>query len=83
VTSTTTTTPGSIKARGPCFNSPARYLGVQVGDLFQLERPLERGRIADVAPEKKKSRVLANSTANSAAALSRVEYFTHDGRHVA
>ena len=42
----------SMRAMGPCFISPAGIaLGVDVGDLLQLEGALERDRVVDAAAQ--------------------------------
>ena len=41
-----------MRAMGPCFHLAGRVaLGVDVGDLLQLERALERDRVVDAAPQ--------------------------------
>ena len=56
----------SISAIGPCFISPAGIaLGVDVRDLLQLQRALERDRVVDAAAEVQEVRPRCRSARRS------------------
>ena len=83
--STTTGMFSSISAIGPCFISPRGVaLGVDVGDLLELERALERDRVAEAAAEEEHVACACDELARGLL-ITRASYLStrsHERRHL-
>ena len=72
----------SIKAIGPCLSSTGgKALGVHVRELLELERTLERHRVADVTPQEQHGRRVRELACQRAHRFCRLEHLADQCGH--